>query len=109
MCLRQCHWRHYEYQRTQLIVPPMALAEAQVVILYFLILKAVNAQIIGFTKTRIKPPLLFYYMYLYLRVFTFIFSSICIVFLFEHSLYESICILIYILSKVFDSMSGYKF
>ena len=27
--------QHYEYQRTQLIVPPMALTEAQVVILYF--------------------------------------------------------------------------
>ena len=42
LCLRQCHWRHYEYLETELIVPPMALTEAQVVILYFFILEYIQ-------------------------------------------------------------------
>ena len=35
MYLRECHWSHYEYLKTELVVPPMALTEEQVVVLFY--------------------------------------------------------------------------
>ena len=50
LCLSQCHWRHYEYPKIELIVPTMALMEAQVVILYIFYVYTVNRHSLGKEK-----------------------------------------------------------